>query len=165
MPTPLIGHREPDLRFVTDTLDMVVPYLRPGQVAFSVDALMNDMVILALGVDGFNFSYANSAVPNEHAHNDFLTALTEFGIAGALLFFVWPVALLRSFLCDLSTSDRNLGWMAVVFPGIYLGLLTASQFEPTFCPTINTLPFMRIVVPLLLIVSLFRFRERFGKSV
>jgi len=32
VPTPLNKYREPDLRFVTDTTDMVVPYLRNGQV-------------------------------------------------------------------------------------------------------------------------------------
>ncbi len=32
IPTPLNKYREPDLSFVTDTTDMVVPYLRKGQV-------------------------------------------------------------------------------------------------------------------------------------
>jgi UDP-N-acetyl-D-glucosamine dehydrogenase len=32
VPTPLNRYREPDLSFVTDTTDMVVPYLRKGQV-------------------------------------------------------------------------------------------------------------------------------------
>lgn len=32
VPTPLDNHREPDLRFVIDTVEMCVPYLRPGQV-------------------------------------------------------------------------------------------------------------------------------------
>jgi len=32
VPTPLNKYREPDLSFVTDTADMVVPYLRKGQV-------------------------------------------------------------------------------------------------------------------------------------
>lgn len=32
VPTPLNKYREPDLSFVTDTTDMVVPYLRKGQV-------------------------------------------------------------------------------------------------------------------------------------
>jgi len=32
VPTPLNKHREPDLSFVTDTTDMIVPYLRKGQV-------------------------------------------------------------------------------------------------------------------------------------
>lgn len=32
IPTPLNRYREPDLSFVTDTTDMVVPYLRKGQV-------------------------------------------------------------------------------------------------------------------------------------
>jgi len=32
VPTPLNRYREPDLRFVTNTIDMVVPYLRKGQV-------------------------------------------------------------------------------------------------------------------------------------
>jgi len=32
VPTPLNKYREPDLTFVTDTTDMIVPYLRNGQV-------------------------------------------------------------------------------------------------------------------------------------
>jgi UDP-N-acetyl-D-glucosamine dehydrogenase len=32
VPTPLGHHREPDLSFVTDTVDALVPYLRAGQV-------------------------------------------------------------------------------------------------------------------------------------
>jgi len=32
VPTPLGRHREPDLSFVTDTTDALLPYLRPGQV-------------------------------------------------------------------------------------------------------------------------------------
>lgn len=32
VPTPLNKHREPDLSFVLDTTDSLVPYLRPGQV-------------------------------------------------------------------------------------------------------------------------------------
>lgn len=32
VPTPLNQYREPDLSFVTDTTDSLVPYLRPGQV-------------------------------------------------------------------------------------------------------------------------------------
>jgi len=32
VPTPLNKHREPDLSFVIDTVESVVPYLRPGQV-------------------------------------------------------------------------------------------------------------------------------------
>jgi UDP-N-acetyl-D-glucosamine dehydrogenase len=32
VPTPLDKHREPDLSFVTDTMDALVPYLRPGQI-------------------------------------------------------------------------------------------------------------------------------------
>ncbi len=32
VPTPLGRHREPDLTYVTDTMDAVKPYLRPGQV-------------------------------------------------------------------------------------------------------------------------------------
>jgi UDP-N-acetyl-D-glucosamine dehydrogenase len=32
VPTPLNKYREPDLSFVTDTMDMLVPHLRPGQV-------------------------------------------------------------------------------------------------------------------------------------
>jgi UDP-N-acetyl-D-glucosamine dehydrogenase len=32
VPTPLREHREPDLSFVTDTMDTIAPYLRPGQV-------------------------------------------------------------------------------------------------------------------------------------
>lgn len=32
VPTPLNKHREPDLSFVTDTVDSLLPYLRPGQV-------------------------------------------------------------------------------------------------------------------------------------
>jgi UDP-N-acetyl-D-glucosamine dehydrogenase len=32
VPTPLGQHREPDLSFVTDTVDALVPYLRAGQV-------------------------------------------------------------------------------------------------------------------------------------
>ena len=32
VPTPLKEHREPDISFVTDTMDTLTPYLRPGQV-------------------------------------------------------------------------------------------------------------------------------------
>jgi len=32
VPTPLKEHREPDISFVTDTMDTLVPYLRAGQV-------------------------------------------------------------------------------------------------------------------------------------
>ena len=32
VPTPLNKYREPDLSYVIDTVDSVVPYLRPGQV-------------------------------------------------------------------------------------------------------------------------------------
>ena len=32
VPTPLNKHREPDLSFVLDTTDSLVPYLRPGQI-------------------------------------------------------------------------------------------------------------------------------------
>lgn len=32
VPTPLTKHREPDLSFVIDTLESLLPYLRPGQV-------------------------------------------------------------------------------------------------------------------------------------
>ena len=32
VPTPLNAHREPDLRFVTDTMDALLPHLRAGQV-------------------------------------------------------------------------------------------------------------------------------------
>ncbi len=32
VPTPLTRHREPDLSFVLDTLESLLPYLRPGQV-------------------------------------------------------------------------------------------------------------------------------------
>ncbi len=32
VPTPLKEHREPDISFVTDTMDTITPYLRPGQV-------------------------------------------------------------------------------------------------------------------------------------
>jgi UDP-N-acetyl-D-glucosamine dehydrogenase len=32
VPTPLGPHRDPDLSFVTDTMDSLVPHLRPGQV-------------------------------------------------------------------------------------------------------------------------------------
>jgi UDP-N-acetyl-D-glucosamine dehydrogenase len=32
VPTPLNKYREPDLSFVTNTMDMLVPHLRPGQV-------------------------------------------------------------------------------------------------------------------------------------
>lgn len=32
VPTPLDGHREPDLRFVVQTMDMLKPYLKAGQV-------------------------------------------------------------------------------------------------------------------------------------
>lgn len=32
VPTPLDGHREPDLSFVTNTLESLLPYLRKGQV-------------------------------------------------------------------------------------------------------------------------------------
>lgn len=32
VPTPLNEHREPDLQFITNTVDSLVPHLRPGQV-------------------------------------------------------------------------------------------------------------------------------------
>jgi UDP-N-acetyl-D-glucosamine dehydrogenase len=32
VPTPLNKYREPDLHFITDTVDALLPYLRPGQV-------------------------------------------------------------------------------------------------------------------------------------
>jgi UDP-N-acetyl-D-glucosamine dehydrogenase len=32
VPTPLNKHREPDISFVVDTMDSLLPYLRPGQV-------------------------------------------------------------------------------------------------------------------------------------
>lgn len=32
VPTPLNKYREPDLRFITDTVDALLPYLRPGQM-------------------------------------------------------------------------------------------------------------------------------------
>lgn len=32
VPTPLTNHREPDLSFVTNTLDSLIPHLRPGQL-------------------------------------------------------------------------------------------------------------------------------------
>ena len=32
VPTPLGKHQEPDLSFVTGTMDALVPYLRPGQL-------------------------------------------------------------------------------------------------------------------------------------
>jgi len=32
VPTPLNAHREPDLRFVVDTVEAVLPYIRPGQL-------------------------------------------------------------------------------------------------------------------------------------
>ena len=32
VPTPLTGHREPDLSFVINSVDTVLPYIRPGQV-------------------------------------------------------------------------------------------------------------------------------------
>jgi len=32
VPTPLKEHREPDISFVTDTMDTIVPHLHPGQV-------------------------------------------------------------------------------------------------------------------------------------
>lgn len=32
VPTPLTAHREPDLSFITSTVDALVPYLRKGQV-------------------------------------------------------------------------------------------------------------------------------------
>lgn len=37
VPTPLNKYREPDLSYVTDTTDALVPYLRPGQV-FSLES-------------------------------------------------------------------------------------------------------------------------------
>src|SRR5690606_33823749 len=37
VPTPLNKYREPDLSFVTDTTDALVPYLRAGQ-AFSLES-------------------------------------------------------------------------------------------------------------------------------
>lgn len=37
VPTPLNRYREPDLSFVTDTTDSLVPYLRPGQI-FSLES-------------------------------------------------------------------------------------------------------------------------------
>lgn len=122
--------------------------------------LSSDLAIPSFGVGGLNFSYSNLNVAFEHAHNDTLTSLTELGVIGMLMFLAWQFLLTKNLYQNIRISSGALQWRNVCVFSLMVGLLFGSQFEPTFYPTISTLPLLRIILPLLLVISLFQYKQK-----
>jgi O-antigen ligase len=126
----------------------------------TIKILIDNPMIILFGVGAFNFSYAGLSLNFEHAHNDILTIGCELGLISMIIFIIWLVSLAILLYGNILRSSGKTRWRNLCILGIFVGLCFGSQFEPTFYPSISTLPMLRILLPLLLAVGLFRHKNQ-----
>jgi len=101
------------------------------------------------GVGFSNFRYALVAQEvAEHAHNDFLTCITEMGFGGLILFCGFVFSFGRGIRDRIKHTTGEPMWEAVCFYGIFVGYLMTSFFESTFYFSAGLMPMQRIVAVL-----------------
>ncbi len=126
----------------------------------TASALFEKPQIILCGVGGFNFAYAGLKVNFEHAHNDFLTTLCELGFVGFFVFVSFLFSMAWLLYRNIKTSDGHEKWTNICVFSVFLGLMVASQFESTFYPSISTIPMLRIVFPIFIVISLFSYKRK-----
>ena len=123
--------------------------------------ILQEPFVGILGVGAFNFSYADLPVNFEHAHNDFLTVLIELGIVGELIFIFWVICLIAYLYKAIKINKKEERWHSVCVFSLCVGLLFASLFESTFYPSISTIPMLRIILPVLLVILLSGYKKKY----
>lgn len=118
----------------------------------TVSAWFDNPMILLFGVGVFNFSYAGLPVHFEHAHNDMLSISTELGLFGTLVFSIALCTIFVTLFSMAWCNDSKKKWFYLCVFSMFVGLLVASMFEPTFYPTISTLPLLRVIIPLIFFI-------------
>ena len=116
--------------------------------------ILQEPLVGVLGVGAFNFSYAGMPVNFEHAHNDFLTVLIELGVIGEIMFIALMISFLVYLYKSIKIGKTEERWRSVCIFSLFLGLLLASLFESTFYPSISTIPMLRIIFAILLVILL-----------
>jgi O-antigen ligase len=102
---------------------------------WTIKNLIENPYILVTGVGFSNFRYAlikkayAGTYEIEHAHNDYLTCLTEMGLFG-LMIFIWYLSRLgKEIYGRIKYTSGHYHWQAVCVSCILTGLLASSLFE------------------------------------
>lgn len=98
------------------------------------------------GVGLSNFRYALvGEYMAEHAHNDFLTCITEVGLLGLVLFCMYLYCLHRDIRLRVKYTTGQSQWEAVCLLAIFMAYLVSSLFEGTFYFSGGMIPTQRIL--------------------
>lgn len=110
--------------------------------------LIENPVVIFRGSGFMNFFYAVQAEGgvHEHAHNDFLTSVTEVGIAGLVIFLWWLASLgIALWRAGRKAIGRE-RWISACINAGFWGLLSVMFFETTFFPAGGSLSLNRFEI-------------------
>lgn len=99
----------------------------------SISYQISNPHLFVTGLGFSNYSYAIGAkVHAEHAHNDFLTSLTEMGLLGMAMFLAFIYFLWREFNDRIKYIVGKFRWETLCMTAALGGLLITSLFENSF---------------------------------
>lgn len=113
----------------------------------TIDYWFQHPFLLLTGVGAMNFSYVITSRQfiAEHAHNDFLTAITELGVIGLVLFCWLLVSVINHYRHGIQSTVGKERWENVCIFAALVGLIAAGFFETTFYITMGAIPIIRII--------------------
>ncbi len=107
--------------------------------------LAKHVYILATGVGFANFRYALAAEEvAEHAHNDYLTCLTEIGIVGLIFFVKYIYGTVRDINERIKTQNKEMRWEGLCLLATMAAFLISSMFEPSLYYSVGAMCMQRI---------------------
>jgi len=112
--------------------------------SWSIHNLFDNPQTLITGVGFANFRYALIAETEiYHAHNDFITCVTEIGVIGVLVFIWYLVRLLKDVGGRVKHSSGEYRWQAICMSSILAGFLVSSLFEFSLYYSSGSAPMQR----------------------
>jgi O-antigen ligase len=113
---------------------------------WTLSYLLTHAHVILTGVGFMNFQYAlyGRGVPAQHGHNDYLTAFTELGLVGGVLFILFIYRLAKAAHRRLKATYRRRKWEALCFTAALGALVVTSLFEYCFDFAAGSLPMNRI---------------------
>ncbi len=112
--------------------------------SWSIHNLFDNPQTLITGVGFANFRYALIAETEiYHAHNDFITCVTEIGVIGVLVFIWYLVRLLKDVVGRVKHASGEYRWQAICMSSILAGFLVSSLFEFSLYYSSGSVPMQR----------------------
>jgi O-antigen ligase len=136
------------LRVITD------PTTNPRWIVWGwiIPYIATHPVIWLSGVGFSNFRYAlvteYIGAQAEHAHNDFLTCLTEMGFLGLAFFISYIYRLGKSVFSRVRHTTGEPHWQAICLSVVFAVYLVSSLFESTLYFAVTTTSMQRIAIVL-----------------